>query len=90
MEQAPDARRFPVHPDDRHLLRSVPWTLLDSHEGSAQRNHSQSLERLAERGGLSLSEIAAVIEDRQWRSMTDEEALVVVTAAVNKAEEEAR
>ena len=56
--------------------RSVPWALVAPHEAQALKNHGgQSLERLAERGGLSLDELVAVLEDRRWLSMPDEYAL---------------
>lgn len=48
---------------------SVPWALLAPHEAQAERNHYQSLRRLAERGGLSPAEMVAVLEDRPWRNM---------------------
>lgn len=51
------------------VVVAVPWELIAQHERQAQSNHSQSLERLAERGGLSPCEALAVIEDRQWRKM---------------------
>ena len=44
--------------------------MMTPHEAQAQRNHSQSLQRLAERGGLSACEACAVLEDRPWRAMT--------------------
>lgn len=50
---------------------SIPFDALT--ERWAQNNHGQSLSRLAERGGLSLTEVAANIEERRWRSMTDDE-----------------
>jgi hypothetical protein len=59
-------------------LRLVMRTL---NEEWAQKNHNQSLERLADRGGLGLSEAAAIIERRKWRSMTDAEALEVIKRA---------
>jgi hypothetical protein len=60
----------------------VPWAVLAPHEAWALRNHSQTLERLAERGGLSLCEMCAVIEERRWRKMDDAEALARVLAEV--------
>lgn len=62
--------------------RSVPWSLLAPHEARAQRTHSQTLERLAERGGLSPSEMAAVIEDREWRPMVHRDAVAVILKAL--------
>jgi hypothetical protein len=45
---------------------SVPWALLAPHEARAQRNHYQSLARLASRGGLSPDEMCDVLDDRGW------------------------
>ena len=38
----------------------------------AQKNHGQSLERLAERGGLSVEEALAIAERRQWSAQRQE------------------
>lgn len=53
----------------------VPWSVLQAHERQAHRNHGQSLETLHARGGLCPSELVAVLEDRPFRSMPDEEAV---------------
>jgi hypothetical protein len=58
---------------------AIPARLLSAPQ--AMDNHGQTLERLAERGGLSLDEAAALAEGRRWRSMTADEAL----AALKKA-----
>ena len=51
--------------------RSVLWWLVQQHATQAMRNHGgQSLERLAERGGLGPDELCAVLEDRPWTPMT--------------------
>lgn len=47
----------------------IPWDMLTPHAAQAQTNHSQTLARLAERGGLSVSEAIAVLQDRRHRSM---------------------
>ena len=39
----------------------VPWSLIAPYEAQAQKNHYQTLKRLAERGGLSISEAMAVM-----------------------------
>jgi hypothetical protein len=39
----------------------------------ARRNHSQSLERLAERGGLSPTEAIAIMLGRPWQAMAIDE-----------------
>lgn len=45
----------------------IPWHVLAPHESQAQKNHGgQSLERLAQRGGLSWQEIYAIINDKAW------------------------
>ena len=41
--------------------RSVPWSLVAPHARQAEHNHSQTLERLAQRGGLSPAELVAVL-----------------------------
>lgn len=63
---------------------SVPWSLLAPHEEQAQRNHYQSLKRLAERGGLSPAEMVAVIEDRPWRNMAPADAVARLLELIAK------
>jgi hypothetical protein len=68
-------RRFPVmlghlRRERRELERlgcpqSVPWDLVAPHEARAWKNHWQTLERLAERGGLSPHELVAVLRDER-------------------------
>ena len=55
---------------------AIPWRLIAAHERQAVLNHDQSLEVLAQRGGLCRSEAVAVLEDRRWRSMPPAEAEV--------------
>lgn len=65
--------------------RAVPWSAIAPHEQRAQLNHGQSLERLAERGGLSPKEFVAVISDRPIRdvlAMSDELATEFVKKCV--------
>lgn len=60
---------YPVHIVDARKcgLRSIPWAMIAPHERQATINHDgQSLRRLAARGGLSLCEMIAVLEDREW------------------------
>lgn len=59
------ARRFPVllgwHEDrggNDDFPRSIPWEAIEPHRQQAESNHcGQTLERLAQRGGLDPSEI---------------------------------
>lgn len=61
-------RTFPVlnHKGDNFPMASVPWEFIAPHEAQAQRNHDQTLQRLAERGGLSAKEMLAVVTGRHW------------------------
>jgi hypothetical protein len=57
---------FPIFNDP--IIKSIPWAAIASHEGQAQRNHSQTLRRLAARGGLSIHEAYHVMKDQTWPS----------------------
>lgn len=65
-------RRFPIleHYRYRGPRRSIPWSIVEPHEAQARLNHGQSLERLAERGGLSVDELWAVMHGVYWRRET--------------------
>lgn len=54
--------------EDLGCPRSVPFGLVLGHETQARHNHSQSVQRLAERGGLDVVELAAVLGDRLYPS----------------------
>lgn len=43
---------------------AIPWEMIVGHAKQAQANHSQTLERLCERGGLDAGEALAVLDDR--------------------------
>lgn len=49
---------------------AIPWRLIAPYEKQAEYNHSQSLERLAERGGLSPFEVIHVLENKRIRIST--------------------
>jgi len=49
--------------------KSIPWDMIGPHNEQALRNHSQTLTRLKERGGLAPCEAVAVLEDRKWKKM---------------------
>ena len=65
--------------------RSVPWELVAPHEQTAWDNHGQSLNRLADRGGLYPAELCAVLEDRRHYSMPYFESVPKLLAAVARA-----
>jgi len=50
----------PSHPD------SIPWSLIELHREQAERNHYQTIERLQERGGLSVVELYCVLNNMHW------------------------
>jgi hypothetical protein len=62
---------------------AIRWSLLD--ERRAQINHGQSLKRLAERGGLGVSEASAVIGNRQWVSQRERDAFAELLDATPPA-----
>lgn len=52
-----------------HEIKSVPMAIFRPYWARAFRNHEQSLERLAARGGISTSEAVAILEDRPFKQM---------------------
>ena len=73
-----EERRFPILAGTRRALdelarlgcpRTVPWSFVAPHEGQALANHAQSLERLAQRGGLTPSELVAVVRGEELRAV---------------------
>jgi hypothetical protein len=53
----------------------IPWEAIAPYEGQAKVNHDQTLERLAQRGGLDPVEAFFVMTGRTWNNfpkMTDE------------------
>lgn len=50
------------------LMSKVPFAMLAPHEAQAQRNHGQTLGRLAQRGGLDAAEALDILDGRRWGS----------------------
>ncbi|MNF80825.1 hypothetical protein D3C84_630780 [compost metagenome] len=50
-------------------FKSIPMRLLMPYEEQALRNHSQSLQRLAERGGMAACEILGIIRGSRWSQL---------------------
>lgn len=48
------------------LLSEIPFAMIERHEAQALRNHGQTLERLAQRGGLAASEAVAIMKGLRW------------------------
>lgn len=61
---AKEYKKFPVI--QTNPPEYVPWDMLVAHEERVNRNHAQSLEVLASRGGLSWGEILVILEDKPW------------------------
>lgn len=68
----------------------IPWAMLEHHERQAVRNHSQTLQRLHDRGGLSWCEALAVLEDRHWHQEPNAKVLVLAMVDRWKATQESR
>lgn len=58
-------RKFPIMGNDN--IKSVPWAVAEFGRKQAEKNHGQSLERLAERGGLDVLEMAWALTGVGWR-----------------------
>lgn len=61
-------KAFPVlwdytTPRSERVPLTVPWEWIEKFEHRLQRNHGQSVRRLAERGGLGASEMWAAAHD---------------------------
>lgn len=60
-------RQFPVlFSTPKKKSDAIPWEVIAPHEEQAHINHGQSLERLAERGGLSYREMYAVLRNKKF------------------------
>ena len=55
--------KFPVL---GHAGLYIPWSEIEPHRDQAKKNHWQTLEQLAERGGLDPVEMFAVMNDIPW------------------------
>lgn len=67
--------------------KSIPWSVIAPFDGQAKRNHSQDLERLAQRGGLGPEEALAVltmVDYYKLPKMTRPEAVLRLTALVKE------
>ena len=55
---------FPILNDP--IIKCIPWAAILPHEQQALRNHSQTLRRLAGRGGLSIHEAYYIMKNQEW------------------------
>jgi hypothetical protein len=61
--------KFPIIPGETGSVKFVKWDMLS--EEWAQKNHSQTLTRLAERGGLCWAEIYCNYYKQRWSDPRD-------------------
>lgn len=86
MAESYNARLFPP--------RSVPWAVVAPHEKQAKHNHDQTLQRLAQRGGLSALELYCVLHGDDLRLIwdatcpTEEQALLYIRGRVLAVEQD--
>lgn len=81
--RAGEGALFPILEDG--CRAKLPWAAFAPHEEQALRNHDQTLQMLARRGGLSWCEACAVLEDRPYHKMDGLAARVRVMELVNAA-----
>jgi hypothetical protein len=60
--------------------QSISWDIVKDHDKQAQSNHSQTLEHLAGRGGLSPKELWCVVHDKKFYD--PESRLITETSAL--------
>jgi hypothetical protein len=73
------AKDFPV------VWRELPWDFVKFYRQQIEHNHGQTVERLAERGGLALQEVAAAVSGHDLLvvfNMDDIEAIVIIESAL--------
>lgn len=56
-------------PPGTERIANLPWELMEEHAKQAEKNHGQSLKRLKERGGLSVSETACILRNESYRNL---------------------
>lgn len=74
------ARRFPVLKPPPGCTSWVRWEALDPQW--AMRIHGQTLERLAERGGLCAEEIMLNLKRLKWSAVTPKDEAIALTNSI--------
>ena len=75
---------FPVL-DEKNLM--VPYELVMRHNAQAFANHMQNVDRLAERGGLSIEELYYVLSDKPYDFRTGLNRMAMIDWIVDTIEE---
>jgi hypothetical protein len=68
---------FTMPIQDRELPGPFVWVPTEADRRQALSNHNQTLERLAQRGGMSWCEMAAIVLNKEWRAFKQDYAKAV-------------
>lgn len=74
---AQNCRQFPVLGSRG---ATVDYQMVVDHGEQAQKNHYQSVKCLAQRGGLSWSELYAVLHNKRWEKIDTNDAIIACRA----------
>lgn len=90
-----DERQFPIlgyYPGLPDFPRSLPWRLVEPARKQAMANHKQTLERLAERGGLAPAELLLALSglDLLFRPFPSEDDAIKFIHDLTKRDAEAK
>jgi hypothetical protein len=80
--------RMPIE-NENYERRYLQWEPTERDRQRADINHGQTLERLAQRGGMSWCEMAAILSDRPWHRMTEAAAIAEIEAEGDRRREPA-
>lgn len=77
-------RRFPIMmtgKDGKNVKAAISWEVAELFRAQALRNHGQTLERLAERGGLAWEEAAWALAGAGWRGLSCDQRMAMAMLA---------
>ena len=74
---------------DHDKVKSIPWGVIEPFRQRALANHGMTLERLYALGGLSVSDLAKVLSDKEsGASISDEDARKLVQKHLGEKDQE--
>ena len=69
-----ERKQFPIQATDGYPAGWIPWVIAEqAYEEYSKKHRSQSLERLASRGGFGWFELIHLLRNRSPYSLSDEE-----------------
>lgn len=77
-------KSFPILGTDE----TIPWQVMGNHRGRAIKNHYQSIERLAERGGLTWYETYCVLNETKFIPQTNMDEYLIKQRVLEIVEKE--